>query len=316
MKDLKELFKEFKYQKLAIELLSSSLEQGRVAPTYLFKGPKGVLQKEIAFRFLEGIADQSINSKNIRNRLISGNHPDLYLIEPTYLMQGNLIKQSDAKNESFKNHIEPQIRVEQIKDLKVFLNKKPVESTLSMALLEDVDTLNESASNALLKTIEEPTSSVLILISSRPERLLDTIKSRCQIIPFKPFENDLLNEILIKTNIKKTLTNMHKELFYLSNGSPYLLKQNLEIIDAIPESIWFKVERLPIKALDALLLAKEITEKLTAEQQIWLINWMQQYYWIKKTNSIIIKRLEQLKLHLKSYVNQKIAWEIALIDLI
>ena len=66
----------------------------------------------------------------------------------------------------------------------------------------------------------------------------------------------------------------------------------------------------------ALDLAKDITDKLSHDKQILLIDWMQQYYWEKEIRSITVKKLEELKIQLKSYINQKIAWEITLLEIL
>ena len=319
MKSYANLFEEFSYQHLATQILSTSIRKNHIAPAYLFTGPKGVGQKKIAFRFLEGILNkESLNSnkRNIRNRIESGNHPDCFQIEPTYLYQGKLINQSIYENENYKSNALPQIRLEQIKSLKHFLNKKPIEGKLSMALLEDIDAINEAASNALLKTLEEPINGLLILISSRPEKLLSTIKSRCQIIPFKPLDNRLLKNNLSQYNLSETNLTNQRELLELANGSPALLEKILKNLEEIPDSIWSDIKSLTKEPLGALGLAKNITDNLSHEQQILLIDWMQQYYWETEIDLIVIKRLEKLKIQLKSYINQRIAWEIALIEII
>ncbi len=311
-----ELFKDFSDQKLAIQILKSAIEKGQLAPAYLFTGPTGVGKKEIALRFFEGISNKSFNS-NTRHLLELGNHPDLYIIEPTYLHQGNLIPQSIAIKENFKSTAQPQIRLDQIKDLKIFLSKKPIQSELSMVIIDNVDVINESASNALLKTIEEPSKGIILLLSSRPQILLDTIKSRCQTIPFKPYNSKLLNQKILNHNLSKQFNQNVEELLSISYGSPLLLENNLEILSNIPENIWGQIKNLQSqKPVEALFLAKEIAENLDFEQQLLLINWMQQYYWNKTINSKIVRRLERLRVHLKSYINTRIAWEIALIDII
>ncbi|KGG16810.1 MULTISPECIES: hypothetical protein [unclassified Prochlorococcus] len=315
MKLYKELFEEFDYQTSAVEILSSSIAKNRIAPSYLFVGPKGVGQKEVALRFLEGIAKQGSEINNIRKRIQNRNYPDLHYVEPTYLYQGKLINQSIAKDKELKNHIKPQIRIDQIIELKMFLNKKPIESNLSMIFLEDAELLNESAANALLKTMEEPINGVLVLTSSRPDRLLKTIKSRCQIINFKGFNNLLLKEKIMNYKSSERFATNQTELISISNGSPELLQNNLEFLEEIPESIWYKITNLPTEALDALFLAKEITETINSEEQICMINWMQQFYWLREKNILKVKRLEKLKIQLKSYVNSRIAWEVTLIEL-
>ena len=77
--------------------------------------------------------------------------------------------------------------VEQMREIEREANFRPYEGVARVFLIEDADKLNEASSNALLKTLEEPpTTSHLILITSRPAALLPTIRSRCQTIRFAP----------------------------------------------------------------------------------------------------------------------------------
>ena len=71
MNSYKSLFEEFSYQNLATQILYASIKKNHIAPAYLFTGPKGVGQKKIALRFLEGILNKESrnpNKRNIRNQ--------------------------------------------------------------------------------------------------------------------------------------------------------------------------------------------------------------------------------------------------------
>lgn len=79
------------------------------------------------------------------------------------------------------------ITVQQARELERETNFRPFEGAARVFLVEGADRMNEAASNALLKTLEEvPTASHLILLSSRPASLLRTIRSRCQVVRFAP----------------------------------------------------------------------------------------------------------------------------------
>src|SRR2546421_2987645 len=79
------------------------------------------------------------------------------------------------------------ILVAAVRDLERECNFRPVEGAARVFIVENADTLNEAASNALLKTLEEaPPTSHLVLITSRPASLLPTIPSRCQTLRFPP----------------------------------------------------------------------------------------------------------------------------------
>ena len=104
----------------------------------------------------------------------------------------------------------PHNYLEQIRELKTFLSRKPLESNLGMVVIEEVDMMNEAAANALLKTLEEPKNSVLILICEREDRLISTILSRCHKVPFSSLKINLLKEILSQNETTKSFNFLDK----------------------------------------------------------------------------------------------------------
>ena len=317
---IKELFVDVIGQDSSIRLLRSALEKERISTAYLFSGPEGVGKKLTAMRFLECLIHINSKSKFIRKRLENRNHPDLMWIEPTYSYQGNLIAKSNANKEKRIFRTLPQIRLDQIKDLKKFLSGQPIESKWAMVVIENVEDINESAANALLKTLEEPNKGIFILTTERPELLLDTIRSRCQFINFHRLSHIELKEVFQKklSHINNNLDTgfKQKELLELSNGSPGAILKNIEIWEQIPHDLWPKLKSFPSdNPMDALSTAKDIIEALDSQQQLWLISWLQQYIWLKNNDVKAVKGLDKLRYHIKSFVNQRLAWEIALLNL-
>ncbi len=314
------LFEDINNQPLAIELLESILEKKRIAPAYIFSGPKGVGQVELTIRFLEGLITGGYTKPSIRKMLSEYNYPDLLWVEPTYTHKGNLIEKSKAKGNNFISKKTAQIRLEQIREIKSFLSNQAIETELGMIVIEDAETMNEAASNALLKTLEEPPKGILVLISSRVDQMLTTIKSRCQLIPFQPFSYNVIRKLFLE-NIKdskldKSLINYEVELIRLSNGSPEVLEENIQIIQEIPSQLLSALKALPSNYLEALNIAKDIHEGLSLENQLWLIKFLQVHFWNKDNNLEIITLLEKLQSLLSSSIQPRIAWEVTLIDLI
>lgn len=94
----------------------------------------------------------------------------------------------------------------------------PYEGNARIFLIDDADKMNDSATNALLKTLEEPAETTYIfLITSRPSSLLPTILSRCQTIRFAPIETAEVENYLLQT--KKYLPEDAKLLAKITNGS-------------------------------------------------------------------------------------------------
>ena len=312
-------FKTIYGQDLAIQILKSSISKKHISPAYLFSGPEGVGRRKTAKVFIKAILDRNREKESTKRKIESNNHPDLLWIEPSYILQGKIISQGKAKLENITIKSPPQIRLNQIKEIIEFLGKKPFESEYSIVIIEDIEKMNESASNALLKTLEEPNTGLFILLTQRPEKLLSTIRSRCQIVPFIRLHDNEVNKIIQKLEIideiNKIPSETIQEIVSFSDGSPgkYLtnLKYWLEISSALKEKLEIKLTN----KIEALKLAKEITDELNIEQQLWFINFQQNKIWDKESNLNIIKKLEELRRQLLTYVQPRLAWEVTLLEI-
>jgi DNA polymerase-3 subunit delta' len=72
---------------------------------------------------------------------------------------------------------------------------------------------------------------------------------------------------------------------------------------------------MPDKPMEALALARDLCEALDTEQQLWLINWWQQQLWARGAGERSLQRLETLRRQLLSFVQPRLAWEVALLEL-
>ena len=96
-------------------------------------------------------------------------------------------------------HYKRTILVDAIRDLERHANFRPYEAKARFFMVDDADKMNDEASNALLKTLEEPPpTSHIFLVTSRPDSLLPTIRSRCQMIRFAPVETEKVEKYLIE----------------------------------------------------------------------------------------------------------------------
>ncbi len=313
---------DFKYiygQNIAVEILKSAISKEHISPAYLFSGPEGVGRKKTAKIFIKTILDKKLQKESINRKIENNNHPDLLWIEPTYMIQGKNISQGKAKLESVVVKSPPQIRLNQVKEIIEFLGKKPLESERSIVIIEDIETMNESASNALLKTLEEPNRGLFILITQRPEKLLSTIRSRCQIVPFIRLNDYELNKIIHKLDVTQSMNDIPNEtiqdLIDFSNGSPGKYLTNLQYWLDISSSLRQNTEIKLTKKIEVIKLAKEITDELNIEQQLWFINFHQNRIWEKENNSDIVKKLEELRKLLLTYVQPRLAWEVTLLEM-
>ncbi|MDP6309982.1 MAG: DNA polymerase III subunit delta' [Prochlorococcaceae cyanobacterium ETNP14_MAG_4] len=313
------LFEDLIAQPLAVSLLEAALSKGRYAPAYLFSGPDGVGRSLAALRFLEGVLTGGKSLMRERRRLEAFNHPDLLWVEPTYQHQGRLVPQSQAEDEGVSRRSPPLVRLEQIRGVTRFLGRQPVEALRGMVVIEAAEAMPEAAANALLKTLEEPGHGLLILLSAAPERLLATIRSRCQQIFFSRLDGEAMEAVLARARDAEGGSPLlgldQPELLAMAAGSPGALLNHLSAWQAVPEEFWSRLQDRPQQPMVALALARDITEALNGEQQLWLIDWWQQHLWIQQSDPTPLKRLERLRSHLLGFVQPRLAWEVALLEL-
>mgnify|MGYP001391067579 CR=1 FL=1 len=306
----------FLIDKKVIDNLENILEKRLFSNGYIFYGPDGIGKKQIAIKFIKEIFNQYSPNLNIEEKILDNNYPDFLLIQPTYIFKGNLINRSD--DESSKNKKET-IRIEQIRNMKNFLAQKSIQSSKKIVLIDDADLLNEAASNCLLKSLEEPTNGIFILVTSRFNSLLDTIISRCQLIRFKAFSYKELN-FFVKNNLDSSIVNINNEqslqdLIYSGNGSPGKILNNIKIWNELPNDIKENLDFPLNDNFKILKISKIISEELKIDQQIFLINFLQKKCWEKTKDENIIIKLEDLKVYLKNFIQPRLAWEISLLKI-
>ena len=289
-----------------------------ISNAYIFYGPENIGKKETALRFIAEIIKTNDSDFDTYKKIKNNNYADFLKIEPTFISKGSLINQSEiskAKNQTTKSLI----RIEQIRKIKVFLGKKSIRTTKKFILIEDAHLLNESASNCLLKTLEEPTNGVFILLTSNLNLLIDTIISRCQIIRFKPYSNEELKQLIEQTTDKNIDLISDKEvlenLIFISNGSPGKLLEYLKIWNQIPSNIKYEI-KFPLKNYENILfLAKNIITHLNLNEQEFLLNYMQYIWWKKTQDKKTVEILETIKTNIISNIQPRIAWEVGLLKL-
>jgi hypothetical protein len=90
------------------------------------------------------------------------------------------------------------IPIDRVRELQVELERRPVEGRARVAIVDPADRLNEQGQNALLKTLEEPgDATFLLLVTSRPEALLETVRSRCRRVRLLPLAGQTIRDELI-----------------------------------------------------------------------------------------------------------------------
>ena len=107
------------------------------------------------------------------------------------------------------------------------------------------------------------------------------------------------------------------ELLELAAGSPGGLLRCRQAWAALPEGLAARLLDVAAAAqpLQALALARDLAEALDAEQQLWLLGWWQLALWRRQAPVAQLQRLERLRSQLRAYVQPRLAWEVALLEL-
>jgi len=297
--------------------LNSIIKNKSFANGYIFYGAEGVGKKRTALRFIKEIFKQFTTSENIEERINNNNHPDFLIIEPDSLFATKSSTSSDLEK-TIKSGSEI-IKIAQIRNIKTFLSQKSLNSGKKIVLIIDAHLLNEASSNCLLKTLEEPSNGIFILLTSKLNLLLDTIISRCQIIRFRSFSSKQIKSVLkeyLDTSKSEINTKLKfEDLINSANGSPNQLLKNIEIWNDFSDEIISKLDSPTKNNLQILEISKSISEKLEISQQICLVNLIQTIWWRKTKNSSLVKKLENLKYLLRKNIQPRLAWEIAFLKI-
>ena len=166
-------FEQLYGQEHIVEAIKNSLDNNKMSHAYLFNGPRGVGKTTIARLIAKGVTCLNLGEdgepcnecKNCK-AINEGRFSDLIEIDA-------------ASNRS----------IDEIRSLKEKINYQPVEGLKKVYIIDEAHMLTKEAFNALLKTLEEPPSHVMFILSTTElDKILQTILSRCQIYDFKDLD--------------------------------------------------------------------------------------------------------------------------------
>lgn len=168
--------------------LQRALRAGHAAHAYVFAGSPDLGKRQIARAFTQALLCEApvdggaIGCGECRScrKVERGTHPD---VDRWDLERQAAAAQSSSRSTG-KNTT---ITIETARELRASTALRPIEGRRRVVVVEDAGTMQETAQEALLKTLEEPPAAVvLILITDDAELLLPTIRSRCTVVEFRP----------------------------------------------------------------------------------------------------------------------------------
>lgn len=175
---MSELFEGIVGHGRVVELLETELNSP--AQAYLLVGPQSVGKATVAARFAAGLLGDDERSRRLA---LAGTHPDLTILEPEGATS---------------------LGVDQAREVVTRASMSPVEASRTVFLFPDAGLMTDSASNALLKTLEEPTSSVVfILVAESEDDFPATVASRCRTIHMGRVPQDQIVSALISRGLSE-----------------------------------------------------------------------------------------------------------------
>jgi DNA polymerase-3 subunit delta' len=199
----------------AVASLALAIREGRVGHAYLMAGPSGIGKATLAQVFAQALCcdatdrpDPGIPCGMCRScrKISRGTHPDVR----TWSLATQAATQKDGKHTT--------LNIETAREIRAATALRPVEAPRRVIVVDDAETMQGAAQEALLKTLEEPPPAVvLLMLADDAELLMPTIRSRCLAVDLRPVSAGAIARGLVNHGIDPTLA---AEVAALAHGRP------------------------------------------------------------------------------------------------
>lgn len=167
------------------ERLTKAYQSNKLSHAYLFEGDDGQTMQQVAIDFTKLILCNQDNQCQLKVETF--NHPDFMYISSE----------------------ETTIKKDQIEQLLHHMNQLPIEGDYKVYIIESFEKLTIQGENSILKFLEEPPeNTIAILLTTKPEQILDTIHSRCQHVYFKPINKANFINRLVERDISRPVAEL------------------------------------------------------------------------------------------------------------
>ena len=255
----------------AEEMLRQHITTGQLRHAYLFSGPRGVGRRSLALRFAQAInctqppaPGEPCRECRICRQIEAMQQADLNILQSA--QEGDTLK------------------VDNVRELQHMLSLAPYESNYRVALLLRFEEANESAQNALLKTLEEPNPRVVLLATADdPENLLPTITSRCELMRLRPMAPAVLSARL--QDMRELEISQADLIAQIAGGRPgYALRliDNPDLLAERQQAMQDCLNLLGLTRLERMSFVESLTKgraradakgDLRGELTVWLSFW-------------------------------------------
>lgn len=240
--------------------LATSADAGRIAHAQMFVGPEGSGTLPMALAYARYLICANSNGENrggnevCNQKFNTISHPDLHFAFP--VANSEKVKShavSDHYMEEWRQFLKDQpygnlfdwyqligiekkqgqIGVEEASEIVKKLSLKPYEGGYKIMIIWMAERMNTSAANKLLKLIEEPPNrTIFILVAEHEDQIIQTIRSRCQILHFPPLAEDVMADALVRKGLEREVAmrlaheadgNFNKAIDLMNNDSEDLV---------------------------------------------------------------------------------------------
>ncbi|MCP4833677.1 MAG: hypothetical protein GY895_02840 [Phycisphaera sp.] len=226
-------------QEEALAELGTALRSGRMPAAWILHGPDGIGKLSAAIRFARLLLEPDPTEQAIAEfeppldsstaRLIdAGTHPDLRVIRKELAATSEIPRLRESKQRAIpidllrEHMLGGEVEGRRFEALHA---RTPFKGVRRVFIIDEAELLNPQGQNALLKTLEEPSPrTVILLITTRDERLLPTVRSRCRRVPFRTLDESSMRTWFETSGL--TLDAADRDwLFEFAEGSPGRLQE-------------------------------------------------------------------------------------------
>ena len=301
-------FSEILNQPAAVSYLQKSV-LGRVPQALLFCGPAGVGKKKAALEFAKALNCQDPEARQTGDAcgqcahcraIAQGTYPDVAVVD--FLYQARLELKKEPSDKSYEEELEKElakqqrIKVDTVRDITARSQQKSAVGGWKIFIIDEAQTMQAEAANALLKFIEEPPQkTVWILLTDKKAAMLKTILSRCQAVQFAPLPDSTVEKLLQQVRPETSDAALAARYGQGAVARACLAAEALEILQEAPQGPAWPA------AVAAALPRTMAASRRSAQAVLDIVTLATHHAWMQAADEASRKRLQKTLEKLENY---------------